>query len=698
VPQGRSLGIYLILANQLVEGKATRLMPNIGWKIALRVASKDQMSFIDSSLKRPKYAGRGYIQAMGEDPVEFQSGYSGNYVKYSDMRIEQSNISIKELLPNGHMLTIKEEEQATNEEVKDNAFLEMNQLIKAIQVTQKRLKIPNSKKIYLPPMPRRFDFSYSALKFKNKSYRSFSKNKWSKANKKENYLQAPVGLMDLTKQCTQQPLVIEFKDKTPHLLLIGSQSDLNEGLRSVLFSLLSTHSPDDLHIYMLEFGQGLQDMPPYPHIGDIILEKETEKIARAIELFESEFLKREEASRDENTPSAALPDWFLIINNFAGLYKKPDLYLRIIQLITKNSHKYGIHILAMALRRTTNTKSPLSDLKLFSSRIVFPSVDHENYWMYLGLSERKLAKLTSMDIQLDEEKDIPISRAYWLNENDPDLDKTPLEIQLASPKYGKVFNEEIFSPSNQKEKFNLPLAIDVLKDKYHLASKLSQNELHIGIKWLDLEELLIPFDEFPSIWGVSGPRKSGKTEFLTSFVHQLSLSKQKYEIDVFSGARTQLTDYCESRKYKATFEPERIAERLDKIIEEDFDKRKKIRLIVFDDINFLWERTSEFNDKTIEALTKLANKMYRKKDTFFVASFNYSTRMRTPLSQDALMREFVNNKTGLSLGYDGEWLVNSTALSKYTKKFDGVIPPGRGVFVLNGDEIEVQTYLYEEEE
>jgi DNA segregation ATPase FtsK/SpoIIIE, S-DNA-T family len=696
VNQGRSLGIYLVLANQVANAKAMKLMPNIGWKIALRVASKDQMSFIDSSLKPPKYAGRGYVQAMGEDPVEFQSGYSGDYVKYSDMRIKQTNIAIKELLPNGDTLTIKEAEKVTDDEVKDNKYLEMNQLISAIQITQKNLNIPNAKKIYLPPMPRRIDLSYPALDFKNKTYRSFSKSGWSE-QKEENFLKVPAGLVDLTEQCRQEPLIIDFKEKTPHLLLVGSQSDLNDGVRSILFSLLSTHSPDDLNIYMLEFGQGLRDIPSYPHVGDIILEKETEKIARTIELFENEFRKREEISRSEKAVDIKLPDWFLIINNLAGLGNNPNWYARIIQLIIKESHKYGIHIIALTLPKGTGTRVPVTDLKNFKSRIVFPSVIHENYWMYLEIPERKLAKLTNMDMQFEKNEDAPVSRAYWLNEGDSNFGKLPLEIQLALPKYDKILNEEILSLARQEERYDLPVAIEVLREVYPLPSNFLQGEMYIGVKWLDLKELSIPFDKLPPIWGVSGPRKSGKTGFLTSFLHQTSLRKKEYEIDIFSGSRNQLTDYSESNKFNTFFDPEKILERFKEIVNENFDDRKIHRLLIFDDINFLWERKDDVNDEIIHSLKTLADKMYRKKDMVFVASFN-SDLTRMTMLRDNLMREFVNNKTGLCLGYEGDWLIRNTDLPKYTKKFKGAIPAGRGVFALNGDEIEVQAFLFEERE
>ena len=694
VPQGRSLGIYLILANQVANAKAMRLMPNIGWKIALRVASREQMSFIDAGLKPPKYAGRGYIQSLGEDPIEFQSGYSGNYVNYSNMRIKQKNVIIQELFPNGNTLILRETEKHTDADLKNDAFLEMNQVIQSIKTAQKVLKIADAKKIYLPPMPRNIDMSYPALQLKRDAYRDFTKNTWSKEKKQKGFLQIPAGIVDITQKCIQEPLVLDFNAKTPHLLIAGSQSDLNEGLRSILFPLLSTHSPDDLHLYLLEFGKGMRDIPSYPHIGDILLEKESEKISRTITFFKEELRKREEGK----TALEKLPHLFLIINNLAGLHNKLSWYEKVIQFIAKESHNYGIHIIALVLPQGTGSRVPLGDLKMFKSRIVYPSINHDNYYNYLDITEHKLVKLTRTDELTDPEENKYRSRAYWLSLNDPRFEK-PLEIQLALPKYGEEFDENIFSLKNNRNKYNLPSPIKILEEKYPLILSSSSDKFLAGVNRLNLQDVSVPFDKFPIIWGVSGPNRSGKTNFLTSFLHQVVQTKTKCEIDVFSPSPNQLTNYCENEGYRSEYGTEKILNRMTKIIkDENFVGRKKFRLFLIDDVNFFWEHNDSECQAIIKSLNDLTNNLYRKSNVMLVSSFNYSAQLRSAMHRDIFMRELSNNKTGLCLGYEGDWLINSMDLSKYTKELDVIIPPGRGVFVLSRKEMELQSFFYKEED
>jgi len=63
--------MYLILANQDVNSEVDKLLNNVGWRIALKVAKPDEMSMIDRTLPGATRAGQGYLRSLIGDITEF---------------------------------------------------------------------------------------------------------------------------------------------------------------------------------------------------------------------------------------------------------------------------------------------------------------------------------------------------------------------------------------------------------------------------------------------------------------------------------------------------------------------------------------------------------------------------------------------------------------------------------------------------
>lgn len=698
VPQGRSLGIYLLLANQVVNAKVMKLLPNIGWKIAMRVTTADQLQFIDSGLKPPTDRGRGYIQSIGQDPIEFQSGFSGNYVQYADAQIKPKNVPIIELLANGTTRELNQAVSSNKENDELAEFKEGSQIISSVVAAQNQLEIPAVQKIYLPPLPA--TITLDELGFGKHRYRQFTNLGWQRKKDNRNFLRTSIGMVDLVYKCARENLTLDFLETNSNLLIVGAQQDIIASLHSILFSLLLSHSPDDVQVYMLEFGKGLRTLPPYPHIGSCIDEDETERIARTVNFFETEFLRREKLSRsNKEATDDAMPHLFLLINNIAGLVDNINLYKKIFRLITQESSKYGIHLVLTALPRGTSTRVSSSDLKAIKSRIVFPSINHEDYWHYLDTTERKLIKLTEINDQADDSYKKAVSRAYWLFVADT-ANNEPVELQIAIPTFDGKSDVDFVAMMNQASGYAIPGKIRVLEKKYLLNEfpdvAVEKYALPIGIKWLDLKPLCLQFDSLPSIWGVSGPREAGKTNFLTLLSERWSQCGNG-TTEVFAMFPNQLTEYCQKQKRPIAIGREQIFDRLKVLGENDFEKLPKGTLLIFDDLNFVWESNPETNKEMKALLGKLANKLYSNRAAMFVGSFNYAAPFKVAKSNDAIVREIHDNKTGLCLGYEGDWIIGSADLANYRKNLNDGLPPGRGVFVLKGKEFEVQTYFYKGE-
>jgi S-DNA-T family DNA segregation ATPase FtsK/SpoIIIE len=75
---GRALGMYLLLANQDVNPAVDRLLSNVGWRIALKLANQEDMHIIDRTRPKMEKTGRGYLlRSQSGDIFELQAAYAG---------------------------------------------------------------------------------------------------------------------------------------------------------------------------------------------------------------------------------------------------------------------------------------------------------------------------------------------------------------------------------------------------------------------------------------------------------------------------------------------------------------------------------------------------------------------------------------------------------------------------------------------
>src|SRR5439155_3016397 len=99
-------------------------------------------------------------------------------------------------------------------------------------------------------------------------------------------------------------------------------------LRTLITSLVATHSPDELNIYMLDFGgRGLDVLTTLPHVGASIAPSEEERVQRLLRKL-SNILEERKAvfsqARADNllvynadNPDKIMPAILVVIDNFA---------------------------------------------------------------------------------------------------------------------------------------------------------------------------------------------------------------------------------------------------------------------------------------------------------------------------------------------------------------------------------------------
>ena len=159
-------------------------------------------------------------------------------------------------------------------------------------------------------------------------------------------------------------------------------------LTTILEDLLEHHSPDELHVYILDyFEDGLTAFLKAPQVGDVLLGDEDEKLTRFIKLLKKQIDDRKKVlgGRTASTPlserlqTAGICQILVIIHNLAALKDRMDDQIQDLIHLLKEGPRWGIHFLA-----TVETSSGLGiNLQDRFSRKYVLQMDHDDDYMSL---------------------------------------------------------------------------------------------------------------------------------------------------------------------------------------------------------------------------------------------------------------------------------------------------------------------------
>ena len=136
-----------------------------------------------------------------------------------------------------------------------------------------------------------------------------------------------VGIIDDPANIRTKPLLIDFP-KARHVILFGSSGwGKTTFTQSVIWALAATHSPAELHMYILDFGsQSLREFEELPHVGAYITRDETERVHRLFRVLEQMIAERKAAGVTQglyeyNTNKKPFPAVLIVIDNFAEFHE-----------------------------------------------------------------------------------------------------------------------------------------------------------------------------------------------------------------------------------------------------------------------------------------------------------------------------------------------------------------------------------------
>ncbi len=385
---GRAQGINLILASQRPKGVSDQMRANIKFRICLRVEEQDTSR---EMLRRPDAAflpnglpGRGYLQ-VGNAPLELiQVSWTGE--------TQPMDQDPPALWPD------RQPHAAGEDEAEPPKFYDA--VVRIAQELSQGQRAPKPWPGFLPT-----HFSLQSPIHDAQHNRTFiltpqvtdwlnGEGQWPQLDWAQ-AMRPQVGLLDNPAEAQQRPLYFDFQQS--HLAIFGDSGwGKTTLLRTLITQLAVTHSPNDLHFYVIDLGgRNFANLEALPHMGAVIYASDEtfeERLQRLLVKLNRLIDERQHILSEANAesiyqynadhPQNPLPAILVLIDNFAELQENYENLIQseLIPLL-RRSLRSGI---TFVLAANIPTHIPSRLLSLIGQRITFKQNNPDRYMDIVG--------------------------------------------------------------------------------------------------------------------------------------------------------------------------------------------------------------------------------------------------------------------------------------------------------------------------
>ncbi|MBK8020097.1 MAG: hypothetical protein IPK19_01415 [Chloroflexi bacterium] len=593
---GRALGVSLILAAQRPTGVTDQMRSNIQLRICLRVATPQESSEL---LRRPDAAflpngipGRGYVQ-VGQEGMELvQMAWSGaRYRQARGASGSRSEIDWRELA-NRDVIWIDRLNMEPEEREFFRVLVEQMIVLARAQSEPQRKPWPNPLPEYLTMVesfPERGGYLEPAdrlyLETQAAALRQGYQNALSAAATNEHpetvaALPVHPGLAHWRQYLPQQghaPYMwsgVDWGDTTMRPL-IGIIDDpaaarqrllfarLRQGnvalfgapgwgksnfLRATIVSLAATHSPDELHIYVLDFGsQALTILEGLPHVGAVITADEIERIERLLRLLDATIERRVRLFREESANDLysynrqhrdkPLPSILIAIDNVVEIKESMENLYGTFVSLAREGGRAGVHMIATGEGTTSFGKL----FNLFTERMTLRLADATEYMSIVGRGIRYIDEIAGRGAVSIErtpmEFQVAVAAAPDQDDRAAGRDETAVLRSLVS----KMRDAWVASG---KGRAGLPEHIERLPDFVTFREVLDLGEAEVGEKDIVGKQIaLVGIDDATLLpaqvdfkraqhFLIGGQQQSGKTTAMRDILLSLALYNSPDELAI----------------------------------------------------------------------------------------------------------------------------------------------------------------------
>lgn len=508
---GRSLGVHLILATQKPMGIVNdQIWSNSKFKVCLKVQDRADSVGV---LKRPdaaslKEIGRFYLQVGYDDYFDIgQSAWSGARYIPTDKIIKKIDNSIN-FINNCGIITKTIDDKVTENKV--NLGDQLTNIVKFLSNLALKENY-QTKKLWLDNIPEMI-------------YLDDLKNKYSYSVKP--YMINPIiGEYDNPKE--QEQGLLRLNITARNTLIYGMSGSGKENLlTTIIYSSIINHSPSEINYYIMDFGsETLKVFNKMPHVGDIVLLEDSDKINELIKMLLKEIETRKELFADYagnyvnycSSSDNKLPLIVIVINSYEILTENYNKQSEVLNTIMRDGSKYGI-VFIVTTSVTNSMRSRVTNN--FVNKICMQLSNDSDYRMIINSPKKLIPSkyfgrgLTVIDSNVFEfqtayisdnindsikkfrdkansiynikAKKIPIIPKFvtfdLIKNNISNLERVPIGISTKT--------KDIYYYNFKENKINLILANNIY-DKGRFLSALIKvfNKMNISVKVIDFANL-----------------------------------------------------------------------------------------------------------------------------------------------------------------------------------------------------------------
>lgn len=365
--KGRALGMFVILMTQKPAGVVSaKSEDNIKFRWCLRVAnysaSREMLGRQDAAkITNP---GRCFIK-VGEDEVyeEVQSFWSGAPYRPSDEAQEKTFIPICTVARNGEKTPCEHKKRKESTETNRT---EIDVVVQYITDYCREHMIPDADQVWTPRLPDRLALT-DVLK------EAFDGQQWPS----KPFLDPIIGVIDEPANQRQYPMSLDFAKRGSTLIYGAPVTGKTTLLQTLVMSLAMCRKPDEVSIYIMDFGGwNMGVFRDFPHVGGIANDEAPERLKKMMLLINDTLRMRKEMFSREGVGNISsyrqskgqkIPDVFLIVDNLNVLLKMYQEVDAFFVNLASSGANYGIYLVATSqsangvpMKITQNVKNILA--------------------------------------------------------------------------------------------------------------------------------------------------------------------------------------------------------------------------------------------------------------------------------------------------------------------------------------------------